>query len=50
MENYERFAADYFKVQVNFSSSWSRGEIVWDGLPCERIFITSGLFIGFLID
>lgn len=22
MENYELFAADYFKIQVNFSSSW----------------------------
>lgn len=28
----------------------SEGEIVWDSLPCKRIFITFGLFIGFLID
>lgn len=33
-----------------FDFAESEGEIVWHGLPCKRIFITSGLFIGFLID
>lgn len=34
MENYERFAADYFKVQVNFSSSWSQ-EVKSFGTACR---------------
>lgn len=33
-----------------FDFAESEGEIVWHGLLCKRIFITSGLFIGFLID